>query len=882
MERPWHAQSAAAVLKALGSPPGGLAGSEAARRLRLHGPNALPTVRHDGWAGVLARQVSAPLMLLLLAAAVVSLALGDKAEAAVIACAFALNAALGFFQEYRAARTLEAIRSLVVPMSMVRRDGREREIRASELVLGDRLVLRAGDRVAADARLIEAVACETNEAPLTGESMPVAKGPEALRIGTILAERVNMAFAGTIVVAGRAEAVVVATGSLTELGKIASLVVGTEEPETSLQAQLRQLSARIGLFAVATVLALFVLGIASGRGTVEMLKTGIALAVSAVPEGLMVSVTMVLAVGMRRILKRGSLVRRLVAAETLGSVSVICTDKTGTLTEGEMRVAEVVPAEGAPSAADVSHLSVSRGIVALLEAGMLVNDAVVERVKGIEQATNGSPTERALMGAGLSAGIDAAALRLRHPRLAEIPFDSRRKDMATLHRWAGKEARILYKGAPEFVLARCASYLGEDGDVHPFTDGERRRVSRVLARLLKGGVRVIGCATREAGARAKTLEADDLRGMAFLGFLGLRDPLRPQAQEQVARARAAGVRTVLVTGDHPDTARLVALEAGLDRTHRVVTGEELDRWDDRELARRVTGIDVYARVEPRHKIRLVEAWRARGASVAMVGDGVNDAPALKAADVGVALGSGTEVAKEAADIILLDNDLGTVTAAVEQGRVLFENIRRVSVYLLSSCFTEILLIGGSIIAGLPLPLTALQILWINLVADGLPSAALTMEPGEPGIMRDPPRRRDEPVLDRRMIRLIVLTGLVTDIAVFLSFVLLLRAGYPLDHLQTVLFAAVGFISVVHAFSLKNMRVPLWRIHPLSNPWLVAGVACGMLLIAITLFVPTVMAAFGHVPLTGADLGLVLSLGAVRVVVIEAVKGRFLSQGARKG
>ncbi|OGL66572.1 hypothetical protein A2856_02710 [Candidatus Uhrbacteria bacterium RIFCSPHIGHO2_01_FULL_63_20] len=876
METPWHARPAQTVLARLRTHRDGLAHAEAMRRLRAEGANALPRRASDGWGVLLVRQFASPLMLLLGVASVASVATGDVLDAAVIAAAAGLNAAVAFLQEYKASRALEALRSLVVPTATVRRDGRLRVVTAASLVPGDLLVLHAGDRVGADARLIETVACEADEATLTGESTPVAKRPDPVARGAGIAERASMAFAGTTVVAGSAIAVVVATGVRTELGKIVHLVEGTPEGSTPLQIELRRLSIWIGILASVMAAGLFALGVLSGRPEGEMLKTAIALAVAAVPEGLTLSVTVVLVVGMRRILARGSLVRRLLAAETLGSVSVICTDKTGTLTRGEMAVAEVVPADGEPSSISGERVPFARGIVTLLEAGMLCNDAVVEQAAAGRRVSEGTPTERALMEAGLSAGIDPMALAARHQRRGEIPFDPVRKEMATLHEW-GTGRRVILKGAPERVMGQCDTFEGEDGRAHPLTGIKRRQAEAALERMLRDGLRVLAFAASDAPASAASIEEDALSGMRLLGYMGMRDPLREQAREHVLEAARAGVRTVLVTGDHPDTARAIAREARVPVAHALVTGADLDRLDDAELARRVHGISVYARVEPRHKIRIVRAWQSRGDVVAMVGDGVNDAPALKAADIGVALGSGSAVAKETADIVLLDNDLGTITKAVEQGRILFENIRKMCVYLLSDSFTEVMLIGGALLAGLPLPLTPLQILWVNLVADSLPNAALTLEPGEPGVMREPPRRRGTPVLDAPMLKLIFVIGIVTDLALFAVYLTLSGIGLDLAHMRTILFAAVGVDSLLYVFAVKSFRVPIWRTRLSDNPSLLAGVLIGFLLMAAAVFWRPLSGAFGNVPLSAGEAGLVFALGLVKLSGIELAKATFLSR-----
>ncbi len=828
----WHAMSAREAMARLRTSARGLSDADVVERTRAHGPNALPREAPKRWWRVAVDQFASPLMMVLLAAAVVSLALGERTDAGVIVAAVLLNGVLGFAQEFKANQAMEQLRSLVQPTAVVRRGGETRVVDARAVVPGDLLVLSTGDRIVADARFVECSACETNEAPLTGESAPVAKRTEKINPGAVVAERSNMAFAGTAFVAGRGLAVVVATGAETELGKVARLVRETEERDTPLQAELARLAKWLSFGVVAIVAALFAVGLAFGRAPLEMFQTSVALAVAAIPEGLGISVTIVLAIGMQRMLRRKALVRRLVAAETLGSVSVICTDKTGTITEGHMRVDQVVG---------------SREKV--LEAMVLCNDAIVD---GDE--VRGTPTERALMETGLAAGLRPAELEKTQPRVGEIPFDSARKYMATLHRREGKYVLIV-KGAPERVLPMCR-------------DGEARIDE--AGTLAEGGLRLIAVAHKTVGGSAQIDK--ELDGLTFLGFVGLRDPLRPEAAAQILAAREAGVRTIMVTGDHPKTARAIAKQAGLIlRDHRgVVTGEELDRLDDDALDRALADIQVYARVEPRHKIRVVNAWQRRGDVVAVTGDGVNDAPALKAADIGVALGSGTEVAKQASDMVLLDDNLASITSAIEQGRVIFDNMRRSVVYLLTSGFTEMVLIGGALAFGLPLPLLPGQILWINLVADTLPNAALALEKGEPDIMRVPPRPRGEPVFNRSMAVLLLVIGVITDLFLFALYAWVLTVKDAASA-QTFMFAAVGVASLAYVFAIRSFRRSLIRLNPFSNPWLLAAVAASLGLLVLAVHHPWLSSVLHAVPLSLSDWGLLAMIGLIKLGVIETAK-----------
>ena len=855
----WHALDAQETLERVKSRAAGLHNDDIPARRAKAGPNELPRQRVPGWWVFVVRQLESPLILVLLAAAAVSLWLGDAVDAGVIGVAVLLNAVVGFVQEYKASRALEHLRGYVQPECLVRRDGTERLMSARELVPGDVLVVRAGDHVAADARLLSASELEVNEASLTGESMPVRKDVAALAAGTPLSERQNLLYAGTSVVAGRGEAVVVATGLHTELGRVAQLVSETQETRTPLQEQLFVLARSISAMILCVVAAIFLLGVLSGRGWLEMFQTSVALAVAAIPEGLSIAVTVILAVGMQRILARKALTRRLLAAETLGSVSVICTDKTGTITEGQMRVDRIVLPSGDVNSFTIERPKVAEEVMKILEACVMCNDASVSEGTGLSKLEIvGSPTEHALLDAATSVGLSIASLRHRYPRLAEVPFDSSRKFMVTLHRVDGGRAAIL-KGAPERVLERCDA-----------TAGERERLEKIAGGMAEDGLRVIAVA-RKRVPDARGLEtAED--GFAFMGFVALRDPLRRETAEQIRAARDAGIRTVLVTGDHPKTARAIAREAGLVvERDGVVTGAELDAWDDAQLEKRITSVAVFARVEPRHKIRIVRAWQARGKVVAMTGDGVNDAPALKAADVGVALGSGTDVAKEVADLVLLDNNLGTITAAIEQGRVIFDNIRKSIAYLMSSGFTEIVLIAGAILLSLPLPLTAAQILWINLVADTFPNLALTIEPGEPDVMRQKPRPRDERVLNRDMIKLVFLVGIITDCVLFALYVWLLSGSTDPTDVRSFMFAALGVYSVIYVFALRSFRRTMFATNPFSNPWLVLGVGAGLALMFAAFAIVPLRDLLELTPIPLSSWSLLLMIGLLKLIAIEAAK-----------
>jgi len=873
----WHHLSADDVLDHLKSSKEGLAVDRIEDLQQRHGPNALPTKKSDAWWTVLFRQFISPLILILIVAALISVALDEWVDVGVILAAVAVNTVIGFIQEYKASKALAHLKSLVQPHAVVLRGGAEVELLAAELVPGDVLVLQTGDRVTADARLVEGVELSVNEAALTGESMPIKKAVTLLEPGVPLAERTNMLYAGTSVVGGRGLAVVVATGVKTELGNIAKLVQETEETDTPLQEQLGRLARWLAWGVMGVVGFLFVAGVFTGRSTHEMLEMSVALAVAAIPEGLIVSVTIILAIGMQRILRRRSLVRRLVAAETLGSVSIICSDKTGTITEGEMRVTDFIGLKDGYRAKDLPAEKPAF-VQQMLEVIALCNDAsVVSADDGM--VLKGSPTERALMQVVLDVKIDVPALTAEHPRSAEIPFDSAHKYMVTANGWP-EGSQYLLKGAPGIVM-ESSDKIQLNGRPVKMTEAHREALESQIAKLTQKGLRLIATASRSHKGTVSDMGDHELEQYTFLGLVGLRDPLRAETKEQIQAAAEAGVRTIIITGDHPMTAQAIGAEAGLVvGPEGVIVGRVLDDWTDEELEKRVEDIHIYARVEPRHKIRIVKAWQSRGEVVAMTGDGVNDAPALKAADIGIAVGSGTEVAKQASDVVILDNNLGTITAAIEEGRVIFDNIRKTTVYLMADSFTEMVLIGGSIMMGLPIPLLPAQILWINLVADSFPNAGLTLEPGEKDIMKQPPRPRDEAVLNREMMTIIFLIGVVTDAVLFVLYLWLLGSIGDIETIRSILFAAVGIDSLLYIFAVKSFRKSIFRINPFSNLYLVGGVFIGFGLMLLALLHPFFQEIFEIVPLSLSHWILLLIIGVMKLVAIEIAKEVFLIRPKR--
>jgi Ca2+-transporting ATPase len=781
----------------------GLSAAEAARRLVEHGRNELARDEAASRWRLLARQLASPMVWLLVVAAALAAALGEVADAAAVAAILVLNALVGFFQERRAEQAVRALRALTAPRARVVRDGRAAIVAAAEVVPGDLLALEGGDIVAADARVLAAHRLLIGEAALTGESVPVEKDPAPVDPSTPLAERRDHVFAGTTVAAGTGVAEVVATGMQTELGRIAHLLATAADAATPLQRRLARVS-RILLHACLGIVALVaVVGLVRGLAPFEVLRAAVSLAVAAVPEGLPAVVTIALAIGVQRMAARHVLVRRLHAVETLGCATVICTDKTGTLTTGTMRVRELWGPDHAR----------------LLDAGAACCDAELAR----DGPGVGDPTELAILAAAAERGITRPALERARPRVHVIPFDPATKQMA-IRRVDG----WYVKGAAEAVVPRCRT--GTAG------------AAEAAAQLAAQGLRVL------AIAGGPSLDALELRGL-----VGIADPPRTEAIAAIREARGAGIRTVMITGDHPLTARAIAVEMGI-----VEPGE-------------ATGGAVHARATPEDKLRIVRDWRARGEVVAMTGDGANDAPALREADVGIAMGrAGTEVTREASDIVLADDNYASIIAGVGEGRGIFENIRKVVVYLLAGNASELAVMLIAAVAGLPLPLLPIHLLWINLVTDGLPALALVVDPTDPDAMRRPPRSPREPLLGRRQWITIGLTAAVES-AVTLGVFAWALAEHDLGRARDLAFTVLVFAELFRAFAARSERKVFWQVGPLRNLALLGVVALSLVLQLAIHHLPWTQRLFGVGPLSAADGLLALGLALVPVTVLELVK-----------
>jgi Ca2+-transporting ATPase len=872
----WHTFTTDEIFERLKSSPHGLSAAEAARRLQEFGPNELQVAgRVSPWT-ILLEQFKNVLIVILLLATALSAFLGHGIEAIAITVIVLFAVILGFIQEYRAERAIEALREMAAPAATVIRENHETRIPAHDLVPGDVILLATGDKVPADARLLDAINLQTVEAALTGESAPVEKHSHPLdgeQLAT--ADRKNMAFAGTAVTYGRGRAIAVATGMATEFGKIARMLEGVETVKTPLQQNLDRIGKSLARAAVVVVLVIVALGLFRGQPFIEMLIFGVALAVAVVPEALPAVVTISLALGVKRMVRRNALVRRLPAVETLGSTSVICSDKTGTLTKDEMTArrlfvdSEMIEISGTGyeprGTFSVNGSGNSAALPALLRAAALASDARVEQRDGTGKwEVKGDPTEGALIVAAAKAGFDKPALDAQFARLSEIPFTSETKRMTTLHQTP--DGVVAYaKGAPEVIVPACAWQFTENGE-EPLDESGRDEVLERARQMAGEALRVLAVAQKPHAALA-----DAERDMTLLGLVGLIDPPRPEAAAAVRECEAAGIKVIMITGDHPLTAKAVADELGLTKGGRVVTGQELEAMTDAELEQEVGSIDVCARVSPAHKLRVVSALQKRGQVVAMTGDGVNDAPALKKADIGIAMGiTGTDVSKEASAMTLTDDNFASIVAAVEEGRGIFSNIKKYLMYLLSSNIGEIGLMAGASLAGLPLPLTAVQILYVNLATDGLPALALAVDPPERGLMQRPPRDPRRGIFTRPVVMLMLVGGVWSALVNLGLFVWALNSGRSVPEAMTMTFVSLVLIQFFKAYNFRSDRLSVLN-QPFANKWLNLAIFWELVLLGLIVYVPILETTFGTYGLPWIDWVIIVAAAFTVSPVLELTK-----------
>ena len=881
---PLWATSPAEALARLGAHEHGLSRAEAEARLARHGPNELEEERRTSRARLLLHQFESPLIFILLVAAAVTLALREWVDAAVIAAVLLLNAAVGYSQESRAEQAIETLRRRARARARVLRDGREEELDARLLVPGDVLLVEAGARVAADCRILHAVAVEADESLLTGESTTVAKSAEPVAAAAPLGDRASMLFTGTTVTRGHCRALVAATGAETELGRIAGSMREVVEPPTPLQRRMGRFAHLVGVAVLVASALAFAAGIAAGEDLSELFLAVVALAVAAIPEGLPIVLTLVLAVSVRRMAKRRAIVRRLPAVETLGSCTVIGSDKTGTLTQNRMTVERILAGgeelhvTGGGYATDGAIVRDGRPVEladgspardALLAAA-LCNDASAVPANG-EFHVRGDPTEIALVVAAAKAGLYKDELEERLVRVAEIPFDPAARLAVTFNEEDGGTYAFV-KGAPEEVLARCRDAAGRPLD--------RAGIAREAERLAAAGLRVLATASRRLPGRDA---ADDLAAsgavhdLTFLGLLGMRDPPRDDVRASIASCEAAGIRVVMITGDHAATAVAIAGELGIAGSeHGALTGTDLDALDEASLRERVAAVSVFARVSPEHKLRIVQALQARGETVAVTGDGVNDAPALRAADIGAAMGaSGTDVAKEAADMVVTDDSFASIAAAVEEGRIAFDNIRKATFFLVSSGAATILAVLASVAFRFQLPFFPAQLLWLNLVTNGIQDVALAFEPGEKDVLDRPPRPRREGVVSRLLWERTLIAGVVMAAGTIALFLRELHATDDLGRARTVALTTMVLFQVVHVGNSRSEHRSAFAKSPFSNRFLFVGTVASLALHAAALYLPPTQYVLRVEPL---DLGTWVTMAVVSLSVLVAVEAHKALRG----
>jgi cation-transporting P-type ATPase F len=862
---------------------GGLSPEEASLRLLRHGPNSLP--EHPGkpaWLRFLS-QFNQALIYILLAAGAITAALGEWVDSGVIFGVVLINAVVGYIQEAKAENALAALKRLLATSARVVRQGQKLTLPAAELVPGDIVLLDAGDKVPADLRLIRVHELQVDEAMLTGESLPVGKQTQALAVETPLAERINLAFSGTLVTRGQGTGLVVATGVATETGRISSLVAAAPDLSTPFTRKVARMS-QVLLYVILALAALtFGVGLLRGEPAFDMFMAAVAMAVGAIPEGLPAAVTVVLAIGVKRMAARRAIVRKLPAVETLGGVTVICSDKTGTLTQNQMTVERIwaggqdytvsgvgYAPEGQILAAEAPAV-LAGALQETLLAGLLCNDASLRQEPAGWQVV-GDPTEGALITAALKAGLGADHVQA-HPRWGVLPFESERQYMATAHH-RGPERLVYLKGAPERLLERCESWLDEAGREQVFSAATLQAVEMAAQAMAGRGLRVLALACKgHAGEAGDGLGHHHVKGgLVFLGLQGMMDPPRPEARLAVAACMEAGVKVKMITGDHALTAQAIAAALGMPRVERVYTGRDLAALDDGAFAEAAQACDVFARVEPEQKLRLVQALQAAGHVVAMTGDGVNDAPALKAADIGVAMGrGGTETAREAADMVLTDDNFATLVAAVEEGRGVFDNLTKFVVWTLPTNFGEGLVLTTAIVLGVALPMTPLQILWINMTTAVLLGLMLAFEPIEGGVMARPPRHPEAALLNRRLGLRVLLVGVAMVLGAFGLFQWKLAEGGSLDAARTMAVNVFVAAETFYLFNCRSMTQPVWRLPWLGNPWIWIGVISMALLQLGFTYLPEMQRVFHSTPLDGFDWFLIVSIGLTVALLVSLEK-----------
>ncbi len=846
----------------------GLSADEVEIRLNEYGKNEIVEKKKISAIKILLSQFHSFIVYILLAAIVISAAISEYVDSAVILVILIVNAVVGFLQEYKAEKSIQALKKLASQKAVVIRDGKEKEIESIDIVPGDIIKLETGDKIPADSRLIFSMNLETDESSLTGESVPVKKSIETIDQEVEIGDRLNMTYSSTVVTKGKALAVVTGTGMNTEVGKIAKLIEESENGKTPLQEKLDRLGKWIGNITIGISFIVFIIGVITGEEMLKMFLAAVALAVAAVPEGLAAVVTISLAIGVRRMVKKNALIRTLHSVETLGSTNVICTDKTGTLTKNEMTVKKIyvnnqtidVSGSGYEPEGDfnIGGEKLSQKQLEetkfLLKIGLMNNDSKIEKGK-----VRGDPTEAALLVSAAKSGLDREKEEAKNPRIDEIGFDSDRKRMTTIHK--NENTQIAYvKGAPDIILNICTK-IHEDGKVRKITDKDKKSILKANEKFAGSALRVLGFAYKESKEK---LKEDDL---IFVGLQAMIDPPREDVRDSIIKCEEAGIRVIMITGDHETTAKAIAEQ--LDITGDSISGKELDKIND--FSEIVNKVSIFARVNPEHKLKIVKALQANGNIVAMTGDGVNDAPALKKSDIGIAMGKvGTDVAKEASDMILLDDHFTSIVNAVEEGRGVYDNIRKFFALLISGNIGEVAIIFFALLFGLSLPLTATMILLINLVTDGLPATALGVDPFEPNAMKRKPRSRQEPI-QKGLSAFIFYYPIIMTATILAIFIFIMKSTSNLSHAQTGVFLGIAMFELYQSISARSTRYTAFKVGILKNKWLLAAILSSLLIVIAVIYNPTLQSLFGTYALSIKEFISIALISSIGFIFIEIYK-----------
>lgn len=868
----------------------GLSENEVVLRLEKYGPNELKEEKKSSFISKLIAQFSDFLVVILIGAAIISIIVGEAKDAIVILAIVIVNAFLGIYQEGKAEKALDALKKMASPNAKVIRESKTLVIPASTLIPGDIVLLEAGDIIPADLRLVESSNLKIEEASLTGESVPVEKrANEVFDEDMSLGDRHNMAYMSTVVTYGRGKGVVIGTGHDSEIGRIATMIQTFEDEVTPLQRKLNQLGKVLGIATIAICIIVFVIGLLQGREVLEMFMVAISLAVAAIPEGLPAIVTIVLAIGMNRMVKRNAIVKKLLAVETLGCTTVICSDKTGTLTQNEMTVVKVYVDDTILDVSGTGYEPVgnftieneptknqfTKNLNTLLSIGILANDAKLEKSNDLYKII-GDPTEGALVTLAGKKYIVSNKINEDFPRVEEIPFDSDRKMMTTFHEKFVPDKFVSFtKGAPDIIISRC-SHIKIDDEVKEFTEELKKKVLDVNSKFAKDALRVLAFAYREYNQLPNDISTQNIENnMIFVGLVGMIDPPRPEVKDAIKLCKIAGINTIMITGDYKETAYAIAKDLGMAESEdQAMMGAELNKLSDEELREVVKNTKVFARVSPEHKVRIVSALRANGDIAAMTGDGVNDALALKRSDIGVSMGiTGTDVAKNTAELILTDDNFASIVSAVEEGRIIYDNIKKFVFFLLSCNIGEILLVFVSILLNLPVPLLPIQLLWLNLVTDSFPALALGVEKGDPDIMNQEPRNPNEPILDKEMIIGIIFQSIAIAVASLAAYWWgIYRYGFDnILEARTIAFATLISAELLRAYSTRSTHFTLFEIGIFSNKTLVYGTSLSFVLMLAVIYIPFLNPVFHTFPLGLVDWQIVLAFAFIPLIIGEIVK-----------